>query len=331
MVQTKEYNTLDFSEDLLKTSELEALSGVSTDACSDSSSSYFSGRDRKLERYIRARDRNVFCLTVINMIVTCVLLTKGATYFVYWNAFIVPALILHRMFDYYSKGWHFYMVDFCYVVNFLVITTTLFFPKNEIMSMVSFGLSLGTLSFSIYFFRNTNTFMSMDKITSLVIHNQAPLTMFLTHWHDYAGEFTTSAYGLKTFGFDFLSKWYGGIILCYGIWAVLYCATIFLVFGKHIKRRNLETLFSYTMSNPKNARKLLSRGAKWAKLLFMFHHFKMVLGLSSIAIVFYYSYWAGLLWLVVVNFIAIYNGATYCIEFQGAKYERQFLFKNKKF
>jgi len=169
----------------------------------------------------------------------------------------------------------------------------------------------------------------MDKITSLVIHNQAPLTMLLVHWHDYAGNFATSANGLPAFGFNFLSKWYGGIIVIYGIWAMLYCATIFLVFGKHIKRRNLETLYSYTMADPKKARKLLSRGAKWAKMLFMFHHFKMVIGLSTIAIIFYY--WAGLLCLVVVHAIAIYNGATYCIDFQSTKYERQFLWKNKDF
>lgn len=331
MVQTREYNTPILSDKLSKAPELEPLSALSTDACSDSSSSHFSDKNRKLERYIRARDRIVFCLNFINMIVTCVLLTKDAKYFVYWNALIVPALLLHRIYDYYTKGWHFYMVDFCYWINLMVIATTLFFPKNEIMSMTSFGLSLGTLAFSIYFFRNSQAFTSMDKITSLLIHNQAPLTMFLVHWHDKAGNFAASVNGLTPFGFEFLSKWYGSIIVFYGIWAVLYCATIFLVFGKHIKKRNLETLYSYTMADPKKARKLLSRGAKWAKLLFMFHHFKMVIGFSTLAMIFYYSYWAGLLWLVAVNAVALYNGATYCIEFQSTKYERQFLWKSKKF
>jgi hypothetical protein len=330
MVQTKGLNTLKFADKLAEAPEYEPLSALSTDA-SSCDESIFSDRNRKLERYTRSKDRLVFCLNIINMMVTCVLLTKDPQYYVYWNALIVPALILHRVHDYYSKGWHFYMVDFCYIVNFLVIASTLFFPKSEAMTMISFGLSLGPLTFSLWYFRNTLAFTSLDKITSVTIHSQAPLTMFLVHWHDKVGNFATTVNGISPFGLGFLSKWYGSIILFYGIWAVLYYLTIFVVFGKHITRRKLETLYSYSMTDPKTSRKLLSRGARWSKLLFMFGHFRFVIALSTVAMALYFSYWLGLVWLIGFHAVIIYNGATYCIDFHSTRYEKQFIGKAKKF
>jgi hypothetical protein len=326
----KAISTAKLADKFAEVSDNEPYSAVSTDASSDSSYSPFSDRNRKLERYIRSRDRLVFCLNAINMLITCILLTKDSQYFVYWNSLLVPALLVHRVHDYYSKGWHFYMVDFCYIVNILVIASTLFFPKNETMSMISFGLAMGPLAFSLYYFRNTVTYLSMDKITSVSIHSQAPLTMFLTHWHDKAGVFSTAFNGMSPFGISFLSKWYGSIIAFYGIWALVYFTIIFIVFGKYIKTRKLETLYSYSMTDPKTSRRLLSQGARWSKLLFMVGHFRFVIALSTLSIVFYYSYWAGLIWLVAVHGVALYNGATYCIDYHSSRYEKQFTGKAKR-
>lgn len=328
MVLTTELSTLKLSDKLAEAPELEPISALSTEASSDSSSSTYSfEKERKHERYIRARDRVVFCLNVINLVVSCALITKGPNYYVYWNAFIVPALMLHRLFDYFQKGWHFYMIDFCYLVNLMVIVSTIFFPKNEMMFMISYALSMGPLVFAIFYFRGSLAFTSMDKITSLSIHCQAPLTMFLVRWFDNSGNFLAHSNG---FGFAFLSKWYGSIILFYGIWALVYCSTIFGFFGGHITRRKLQTMYSYTMADPRTAKKLLSRGARWSKMIFMFHHFRGVMALATVSIAFFYSYWLGLIWLLGFLLLGTYNGATYSIDYQGTKYERQFAWKSKR-
>mmetsp|Transcript_66280 Transcript_66280/g.76921 ORF Transcript_66280/g.76921 Transcript_66280/m.76921 type:complete len:331 (-) Transcript_66280:162-1154(-) len=328
MVQVKELNTFKLSEKLAEAQDMDINSGFSTDA-SESSSMYYSEKQRKHERYVRARDQIVFCLNVLSLLVCCVLLTKNPKYYVYWNALIIPFLMIHRTFDFQSKGWQFYMIDFCYAVNLLVVITTVFFPSCLILSLISFGLALGTLTFAIYFFRNSLAFTSIEKVTSLFIHFQAPLTMFLLRWHDHSGNFAISSATLSDFGLSFLAKWFGGIIGFYGVWALFYCSMIFLVFGKHISRRNLQTLYSYSMSDPKHSKKLLSRGAKWSKFLFMFNHFKVVVGLSTVTVAFFFSYWLGLLWLLSNLLIALYNGATYTVEFHSLKYEKQFTHKNK--
>jgi hypothetical protein len=328
MVHVAQLNTFKLAEKLTEAQEMDLASGMSTDA-SDSSSIYYSEKQRKHERYVRARDQIVFCLNVLSLLFSCVLLTKDPKYYVYWNAIIIPILMIHRTCDFQSKGWQFYMIDFCYAVNILIVISTVFFPGNLILSMISFGLSLGALTFAIYFFRNSLAFTSIEKVTSLFIHFQAPLTMFLIRWHDHSGHFAISSASLSDFGLSFLAKWFGGILGFYGVWAIFYCSMIFLVFGKHISRRNLQTLYSYSMSDPKHSKKLLSRGARWSKFLFMFHHFKLVMGLSTVTLVFFFSYWLGLLWLVSQLLIALYNGATYTIEFHSSKYEKQFTYKNK--
>jgi hypothetical protein len=331
MVHTNELSALKITRKVAETSETEPVSAVSavstdyTDYSSDCSSSALFEKDRKHERNVRNADRFAFCLNVVNIIVCSVLLTKEPQYYVYWNAIIVPALILHRVFDYYSKGWHFYMIDFCYWVNLVIITSTVFFPQSEVLNLLSFSLAFGPLMLAIYFFRNTLALTSMDKITSLFIHNQGPLTMFLVRYHDRSGLFAPAVNGVSEFGIPFLSKWYGSILIFYGIWAVIYCTLIFLVFGKHINRRKLETLYSYSMADPKKSKKLLSRGPKWSKMLFMFHHCRMVLIFSTLAVLCYYNYWVCLLWIVGNHAVAIYNGATYTIDFHSSRYERQFL------
>jgi len=221
------------------------------------------------------------------------------------------------------------MIDFCYWVNLVVIASTIFFPQSEILNLLSFSLSFGPLMLAIYFFRNALALTSLDKVTSLFIHNQAPLTMFLIRWHDKSGLFAPAVNGISEFGIPFLSKWYGSILVFYGIWALIYCAIIFLIFGKHIKRRKLETLYSYSMADPKTSKRLCKRGEKYSKLFFMVHHFRMVMIFSTLAILCYYNYWVGLLWLVGNHAVAIYNGATYCIDYHSSRYERQFLPKNK--
>lgn len=328
MAKLQELNTFKLAEKFTEAQEMELASGMSTDA-SESSSIYYSEKQRKYERYVRARDQIVFCLNVLSILICCVLLTKDPKYYAYWNAFIIPVLMIHRTFDFQSKGWQFYMIDFCYAVNLLVVISTVFFPSNLILSLISFGVSLGTLPFAIYFFRNSLAFTNIEKITSLFIHFHAALTMFLIRWHDHSRHFAISSTTFSDFGLNFLAKWFGGIVGFYGIWAIFYCSMIFFVFGKHISRKNLTTLYSYSMSDPKHSKKLLSRGAKWSKFLFMFNHFRLVMGLSTVTMAFFWNYWLGFLWLISLFCVALYNGATYTVDFHSTKYEKQFTHKNK--
>ena len=93
------------------------------------------------------------------------------------------ALILIRWFIYKSKKWHYFLFDFCYFVNFLILVyfwspwkPTWFFPSI-------FVLSHGPLLFAIALWRNSIVPHSLDKMTSLFIHISPPLTTWGVRWY----------------------------------------------------------------------------------------------------------------------------------------------------
>src|SRR5689334_6044820 len=72
------------------------------------------------EKRSKFQKKTVFMLSFINMLVMIALAFKSTVYYAYWNVFVTTALISHRYFYYKSRKWHYYLFDFCYMVNMLV-------------------------------------------------------------------------------------------------------------------------------------------------------------------------------------------------------------------
>ncbi len=97
--------------------------------------------------------------------------------------FLLPALIITRCFHYYSLGWHYYISDFCYTANALILYFFWFDSKNERLFQVCYLFSTGVLALAIKAFRNSLVYHKIDMLTSLAIH-ALPLTiMWHTRWH----------------------------------------------------------------------------------------------------------------------------------------------------
>ena len=47
------------------------------------------------------------------------------------DMFLLPVLIITRCFHYYSLGWHYYISDFCYTANALILYFFWFDSRNE--------------------------------------------------------------------------------------------------------------------------------------------------------------------------------------------------------
>ena len=104
------------------------------------------------------------------------------------------ALILIRWFIYKSKRWHYFLFDFCYFVNFLILVyfwspwkPSWFFPSI-------FVLSHGPLLFAIALWRNSIVPHSLDKMTSLFIHISPPLTTWGVRWYVFVIVFRNHLY-----------------------------------------------------------------------------------------------------------------------------------------
>lgn len=103
--------------------------------------------------------------------------------FYQYYSVLMPTLILLRMGHYYHLKWHYYISDFCYYANFLVLYLLLWNSRSEQLVKICFLFSNGCLGMSIYLFRNSLVFHKIDMMTSLGIHFIPMATMYHIKWY----------------------------------------------------------------------------------------------------------------------------------------------------
>lgn len=128
---------------------------------------------------MRLKDKLCFVIGTIIIIAFAYILgyspNRGAYYF---SAVLIPFLIFLRFFEYKSKGWHYYLVDFCYFGNALIFTFLTMLPKSQILFKVCYLFANGPLAYAIVAFRNSLVFHKIDFLTSLGIH-AVPLALMV--------------------------------------------------------------------------------------------------------------------------------------------------------
>lgn len=129
--------------------------------------------------FIKKRDKVAFVLGVTNMWITSLLLgvCPQALPWVYLVKGVV--LLLIRLIVYKRKRWHYFMFDMCYFVNGLLMLCILFNKSHPYLWIATFGLANGPVLAAITAWRNSLVFHSLDKVTSLLIHFDPPMTTYV--------------------------------------------------------------------------------------------------------------------------------------------------------
>lgn len=104
-----------------------------------------------------------------------------------------------------EKKYHYFLFDFCYYANLLILAYVNFFPKSETLFAICFAFCtgipvvratlglfepqanvflIGPLAWSILAWRNSLVFHSLDKTTSLFIHLTPNLLFYALRWLD---------------------------------------------------------------------------------------------------------------------------------------------------
>ncbi|KAK7354620.1 hypothetical protein VNO80_20085 [Phaseolus coccineus] len=87
-----------------------------------------------------------------------------------------------RWIYYRFKKWHYYLLDFCYYANTILLICLLFYPRNEKLFMVCFSFAEGPLAWALIVWRCSLVFSSFDKIVSVLIHLLPGLVLFSIRW-----------------------------------------------------------------------------------------------------------------------------------------------------
>jgi len=114
----------------------------------------------------------VFVFTTLSLSIVSSSISRGD--YVELYKIYLPILLILRFIVYRSQRWQFFMLDFCYVTNYVTLFALYFFsPSTEIRTTllsISFAWSNGPVAVAIWGWRNSIVYHSLDKFTTFAIH-----------------------------------------------------------------------------------------------------------------------------------------------------------------
>ncbi|CAG8955076.1 hypothetical protein HYFRA_00007090 [Hymenoscyphus fraxineus] len=121
-------------------------------------------------KVVTAREKLSFICGVSNVLISGYLIGGYPQYFHWWYTAQLLYLMPIRFYTYHKKGFHYFLADLCYFVNFMVFLSLWVFPGSKRLFISTYCLAFGNNAVAIAMWRNSMVFHSFDKVTSLFIH-----------------------------------------------------------------------------------------------------------------------------------------------------------------
>ncbi|XP_065906084.1 uncharacterized protein [Dysidea avara] len=278
---------------------------------------------------VRIEDKILFTLFSMNIIVTPFLAGFIPQYFYMWHTMKACFLLSLRLWCYRREKLHYFLFDFCYFTNLLLLIYLWLIPPGHIagyLFMVLFCFANGPLLWATALWRNSLVFHSVDKMTSLFIHISPAVTVTTLRW--YSTSYTT--YPTQLSG----DSWAIGFsafvvypILCYAIWQAIYFLWVDLIRKKHVERNELVTSYNWMVERRKQGlwyRLVNSCGPQWNKPMYIVLQFCYTILVMLPCYVMYYSLETNVLAVLIFLSVACWNGAQYYIDIFSERYHLQF-------
>lgn len=302
-----------------------------------------------------------FCLGVCNVIFSTWLISVYPWKYFLWHSIKNFLLIYIRYITWQKKKWSLFLFDFCYIVNyssfvyfFLCVLKGKYesfeflnylLPKTygPIFFRIFFSWSTGVLALAIALFENSLVFHSFDHMCILAIHIGPPIVTYTMRWYhnqleqDWPNTFhiDSSSNDMN----DFQSNWFELIILPFlsyiVLWSIPYSVLMFVYLGDDIKKEGWVTMYSYYEKElfPPGWDKSSPLSSYWNEkmkpFLYMSLHAVLCLLTFFLAFVMWHSFWLHTMYLLILIFISIYNGATYYFVVMKKQIIKQYEEENK--
>ncbi|GAB5363313.1 hypothetical protein AAMO2058_000872500 [Amorphochlora amoebiformis] len=260
----------------------------------------------------------------------------------FWKFYIVTvgAMMVTRVCLWWGGVFKYFLFDFCYYVNLVLIIILIVCPENTTLLQVCFVWTNGPVGLAMVTWRNSLVFHSLEKVTSLYVHAAPPLLMMCTRWYntDHAklcNEETGESCYLPW------TTWWGYSFALYLVWQLLQILLTEIIGRKEIERRKLQTSCRWIATHPRMpahfislriARRLgiMAKDESYdhtsLKTKIIFVTFQAVYTLITMlpCKMLYESFWAHIVYLAVLYIYCVWNGARFYIHVFAERYILQF-------
>lgn len=249
--------------------------------------------------------------------------------FYHYYTFMILLLLVTRVVHFFQMGWQYYLIDFCYYANFIILYCLNFGKGNDLAFKVSYLFANGVLARSVWVFRNSLVLHRVDILTSLAIHLFPFICMYHFKWFTLEEDqklpleqrrFVTPI--VEDNWTDYFKNMFIVPIAAYWLWLVNYAAIMFVVARKHIKEKNYHTLYLMVGEMKPIQDLLKKKKLEWSPPLFMLAHFTLFFVCHLGAVIAYHSFWWNTFIVCLYSYVSVWNGACFYMDFFSKKYDK---------
>lgn len=114
---------------------------------------------------VTAREKLSFMAGVLNIFISGYLIGGYPELFYWWFTVQLCYFMPIRYYTYQKRGYHYFLADMCYFVNFLLLLTIWVTPQSKRLFISTYCLAYGNNAVAIAMWRNSLVFHSLDKVT----------------------------------------------------------------------------------------------------------------------------------------------------------------------
>ncbi|KAL2021473.1 hypothetical protein VTK56DRAFT_7106 [Thermocarpiscus australiensis] len=292
------------------------------------------GRRWNDTKVITLREKISFICGVMNIFACGYLIGGFAEYFHLWYTAQVLYFMPIRFYSYHKRGYHYFLADLCYFVNFLLMLSIWVFPGSKRLFTAVYCLAYGNNAIAIIMWRNSLVFHSFDKVTSLFIHIMPCATLHcVVHLLDpdlqrarFPAIWTikNSPPGSATAYANVLSMLAWSSIP-YAVWQLSYYFFITVRRREKIAagRPTSFTWLRRSYSKVWIGKVVLSLPEALQEPAFMLIQYAYAVLTMLPCPLWFFSRWASALFLLLVFAWSVYNGSTYYIDVFGKRFQKE--------
>ncbi|KAI0515372.1 hypothetical protein F5B22DRAFT_607032 [Xylaria bambusicola] len=292
------------------------------------------GRQWNDTKVITLREKVSFICGVMNIFISGYLIGAYPEWFHIWYSIQFLYFMPIRYYTYHRRGYHYFLADLCYFVNFLLFASLWLFPSSKRLFIAAYCLAFGNNAVAIIMWRNSLVFHDFDKVTSLFIHIMPCATLHcIVHLisseeqrHRFPALWTvkTSPPGSPTAYSNVISMILWSTIP-YAVWQLSYY--VFITVRRREKiaagRPTSFTWLRRSYSKVWIGKIVLSLPEGLQEPAFMMIQYLYAVLTMLPCSLWFYSRWASAGFLMVVFTWSIYNGSTYYIDVFGKRFQKE--------
>ena len=285
-------------------------------------------------KVITLREKVSFICATMNIFISGYLIGAFPNWFHIWYTAQLVYFMPIRYYTYHRRGYHYFLADLCYFVNFLLFLSIWAFPSSKRLFIAAYCLAFGNNAVAIIMWRNSLVFHDFDKVTSLFIHIMPCATLHcmvhLLSPDEQAKRFPAlwviknSPPGSPTAYANILSMLAWSTIP-YAVWQLTYY--VFITVRRREKiaagRPTSYTWLRRSYANTWIGRFLLWMPENLQEATFMMIQYSYAVLTMLPCSLWFYSRWASSGFMMVVFTWSVYNGSTYYIDVFGKRFQKE--------